>query len=52
MEGWGLASQVAVIGFSAVFLGLLILATGIKVMSFCCRLVSRNREEGDKPEPT
>jgi Na+-transporting methylmalonyl-CoA/oxaloacetate decarboxylase gamma subunit len=42
----------AVIGFSAVFLGLLILAAGVKIMSFCCRLLSRNREEGDKPEPT
>jgi len=52
MEVWGLASQIAVISFSAVFLGLLILAAGVKVMSFCCRLASRNGKIGDKSEPT
>lgn len=50
MEVWELATKVALIGFSAVFLGLLILAAGVTVMSFCCRLViNRVGEEEDKP---
>jgi hypothetical protein len=45
MDVWTLAFKVAVIGFSAVFLGLWMLAAGVKVMSFCCRLVSKKEKK-------
>ncbi len=38
---WGQAVRVAVIGFSVVFAGLCMLAIGVKIMSFFCRLVER-----------
>jgi Na+-transporting methylmalonyl-CoA/oxaloacetate decarboxylase gamma subunit len=45
MEVWALAFKVAVIGFTAVFLGLCMLAAGVKVMSFCCRLVTKKEKK-------
>jgi Na+-transporting methylmalonyl-CoA/oxaloacetate decarboxylase gamma subunit len=35
---WGEAIRVAIVGFSIVFGGLCMLAVGIKIMSFFCRL--------------
>lgn len=46
MNSWMTALKISVIGVSAVFLGLLMLAGGIKIMSFCCRLVAR-KEKGE-----
>ena len=45
MEGWAFALKVAVIGFTAVFLGLWMLAGGVKVMSFCCRLLTKKERK-------
>ena len=36
---WAQAVRVAVVGFSVVFAGLAMLALGVKVMSFLCRLI-------------
>jgi Na+-transporting methylmalonyl-CoA/oxaloacetate decarboxylase gamma subunit len=44
MNTWMTALKVAMIGVSAVFLGLLMLAGGIKIMSFCCKLVARKEK--------
>jgi len=33
---WTEAIRVAIVGFSVVFLGLIMLAVGVKVMSFLC----------------
>jgi Na+-transporting methylmalonyl-CoA/oxaloacetate decarboxylase gamma subunit len=38
---WGQAVRVAVVGFSVVFTGLCMLALGVKIMSFFCRLVEK-----------
>ena len=38
---WGQAVRVAIVGFSVVFAGLWMLALGVKVMSFFCRLVEK-----------
>jgi Na+-transporting methylmalonyl-CoA/oxaloacetate decarboxylase gamma subunit len=46
------ALKVAMIGVSAVFLGLLMLAGGIKIMSFCCKLVSRGEKKESDREST
>jgi Na+-transporting methylmalonyl-CoA/oxaloacetate decarboxylase gamma subunit len=36
---WDQAIRVAIVGFSVVFAGLWMLAIGVKVMSYFCRLV-------------
>lgn len=41
MDTWVMASKIALIGLSAVIIGLLMLTAGIKTMSYCCRLVNR-----------
>ena len=38
---WGQAVRVAVVGFSVVFAGLCMLALGVKIMSYFCRLVEK-----------
>jgi len=40
-----MALKVSLIGLSAVFIGLLMLAVGIKIMSFCCRLLTREEKK-------
>ena len=46
MDTWTHALKVAAIGFTAVFLGLWMLAAGIKIMSFFCSLVDK-KKKGD-----
>jgi len=46
MDMWTHALKVASIGFTAVFLGLSMLAAGVKIMSFFCRLVDK-KKKGD-----
>jgi len=44
---WGEAIRVAIVGFSVVFVGLLMLAAGVKIMSLFCKLGKKeNRERG------
>ena len=40
---WAEATRVAIVGFSVVFITLIILALSVKVMSFFCRLVAKKR---------
>ncbi len=42
---WGEAVKVAIVGFSVVFAGLWMLALGVKIMSFFCRLTQKERKE-------
>jgi Na+-transporting methylmalonyl-CoA/oxaloacetate decarboxylase gamma subunit len=44
---WTQAIRVAIVGFSVVFAGLWILAIGVKIMSFFCRLTEK---KGSKPK--
>jgi Na+-transporting methylmalonyl-CoA/oxaloacetate decarboxylase gamma subunit len=43
MDMWTHALKVAVIGFTAVFVGLWMLAAAVKIMSFCCRLADKKK---------
>jgi Na+-transporting methylmalonyl-CoA/oxaloacetate decarboxylase gamma subunit len=43
---WGEAIRVAIVGFSVVFAGLLMLAAGVKIMSLFCKLGERENKEG------
>ena len=45
---WGQAVRVAIVGFSVVFAGLCMLALGVKVMSFFCRLVEKRPKAARK----
>jgi Na+-transporting methylmalonyl-CoA/oxaloacetate decarboxylase gamma subunit len=45
MDTWIHALKVAGIGFAAVFLGLWMLAAGIKIMSLCCRPSTKKERE-------
>jgi Na+-transporting methylmalonyl-CoA/oxaloacetate decarboxylase gamma subunit len=38
---WAQAIQVAIVGFIVVFAGLWMLALGVKIMSFFCKIVER-----------
>ena len=38
---WGEAFTVAIVGFSVVFAGLWMLALGVKIMSFFCKMVTK-----------
>ncbi len=42
---WGEAVKVAIVGFSVVFAGLWMLALGVKIMSFFCRLTQKEKKE-------
>ncbi len=42
---WGEAFKVAIVGFSVVFGGLWMLALGVKIMSFFCRLAQNQKRE-------
>ncbi len=46
MDIWVQAVKVAVIGFLVVFIGLWMLTAGVKIMSFCCRLIDK-KEKGN-----
>lgn len=46
---WTEAIRVAIVGFSVVFAGLVMLAIGVKIMSFFCRLgVNRTKKAAAK----
>jgi hypothetical protein len=45
MDIWTHALKVAGIGFVAVFVGLWMLAAGVKIMSFCCRLLPKKERK-------
>ncbi|NWG03357.1 MAG: OadG family protein [Syntrophaceae bacterium] len=38
---WGEAIKVAIVGFLVVFFGLWMLAIGVKIMSFFCRMIEK-----------
>ena len=42
---WAEALKVAIVGFSVVFAGLWMLALGVKIMSFFCKLTQKRRRE-------
>ena len=50
MDTWAMAFKVAAVGISAVFAGLLMLAGGVKIMSFFCRLATRKQKEESNPD--
>ncbi|RJR49178.1 MAG: hypothetical protein C4576_07450 [Desulfobacteraceae bacterium] len=45
MNTWVMAFKVAGVGLSAVFMGLLMLTGGIKIMSYVCRLLVRKEKK-------
>jgi hypothetical protein len=47
---WIEASRVATVGFVVVFLGLWMLALGVKVMSFFCRMIDK-KVPATRPAP-
>ena len=50
MDTWAMAFRVAAVGVSAVFVGLLMLAGGVKIMSFFCRFATRKQKEMSNPD--
>ena len=40
---WGEAFRVAIVGFCVVFAGLWMLALGVKIMSFFCKLAGKKQ---------
>jgi Na+-transporting methylmalonyl-CoA/oxaloacetate decarboxylase gamma subunit len=47
MSIWAEGARVALLGFSVVFITLMLLAIGVKIMSFCCmRLVDKKKKGG------
>jgi hypothetical protein len=42
---WEEAIKVAVVGFSVVVSGLVMLAVGVKIMSFCCGLIEKKKRK-------
>jgi Na+-transporting methylmalonyl-CoA/oxaloacetate decarboxylase gamma subunit len=40
---WGEALRVAIVGFSVVFAGLWMLALGVKIMSFFCKMAGKRQ---------
>jgi hypothetical protein len=51
MNTWMMALKVSLVGFSAVFIGLLMLTAGVKIMSICCRTKSRKEKKESNPTP-
>jgi Na+-transporting methylmalonyl-CoA/oxaloacetate decarboxylase gamma subunit len=47
---WSEAIKVAIVGFSVVFAGLWILAIGVKIMSFFCKMVEKKGSGPSKAE--
>jgi hypothetical protein len=45
MDIWTHALKVAGIGLTAVFVGLWMLAAGVKIMSFCCGLLTKKERK-------
>jgi Na+-transporting methylmalonyl-CoA/oxaloacetate decarboxylase gamma subunit len=47
---WGHAINVAIVGFSVVFAGLLMLTVGIKIMGFFCKKITKRQAAKAQPK--
>jgi Na+-transporting methylmalonyl-CoA/oxaloacetate decarboxylase gamma subunit len=44
---WGQAISVAIVGFSVVFAGLVMLMIGIKIMGFFCKKITKRQPKAE-----